>query len=130
VTAPTAAGRQRHTYGKDQRLLAAPQYKAVFDNVDIRVVCPQLMLLARYTDLGRPRLGLVVARKHLKLATQRNRVKRQIRESFRHHRYTLPAMDIIVMSRPGIRQDTDLATLLAKQWQRLSKRASESCATA
>lgn len=129
MTGPTPAGR-RYTFGRDLRLLTALQYKAVFDHVDIKVACPQLLLLARHNDTGHPRLGLVIARKHLKLASSRNRVKRQIRESFRRHRYTLPAMDIIVMSRPGTGREPDLATLLVKQWQRLSNRASPTSVTA
>ena len=43
-----------------------------------------------------PRLGLVVGKKQLKRAVDRNRVKRIVREQFRLHRAGLPACDLIV----------------------------------
>ncbi len=42
------------------------------------------------------RLGVVVAKKLLKKAVDRNRVKRIIREQFRRRRVSLPAHDLIV----------------------------------
>jgi ribonuclease P protein component len=127
VPASSTARRPRFTFGKDSRLLTSHQYQAVFTQVDTKVACPQFLLLAHHNEAGKARLGLVVAKKHLKLATDRNRVKRLIRESFRLHRGALPPMDIIVMTRPeiGLEQQQDLASILVKQWQRLSKRASE-----
>jgi len=41
-------------------------------------------------------LGLVIAKRFLPLAVQRNRVKRLVREGFRRSRSELPAIDIIV----------------------------------
>jgi ribonuclease P protein component len=46
------------------------------------------------------RLGLTVSKKVSRLAVQRNRIKRLVRESFRR-RADLPPLDIIVMARPG-----------------------------
>jgi len=43
------------------------------------------------------RLGLVVPKRILKRAVDRNRAKRQIRESFRLARPELPAWDIVVL---------------------------------
>ena len=43
-----------------------------------------------------PRLGLVIAKRFLPLAVQRNRVKRLIREQFRLAQTDLPPVDIIV----------------------------------
>ena len=45
-------------------------------------------------DLGMTRLGLIVAKKVLRRAVDRNRAKRVIRESFR--RQSLPALDVVV----------------------------------
>lgn len=52
--------------------------------------------------MNHARLGLIVPRRHLKRAVERNRIKRQIRECFRKSRKSLPPMDIIVMARAGI----------------------------
>ena len=115
-------------FDKSLRLLTASQYQAVFAQVDTKVACPQFLLLARFNQLDHPRIGLVIAKKHLKQATARNQVKRIIRESFRRIRYTIPAMDIIVMARPDTAgsDKQQLSKVLAKQWQRLSKRAAAS----
>lgn len=67
-------------------------------------------------------LGLAVSRRVSKLAVQRNRLKRCVRESFRHQRTALPALDIVITAKPeavtvtadALRQD--LATL----WQRIA----------
>lgn len=46
--------------------------------------------------LQHPRLGLAVAKRQAKLAVERNRVKRNLRESFRDHAAGLPAVDCVV----------------------------------
>jgi ribonuclease P protein component len=128
VQATAAPHTRDFSFDKSLRLLTAQQYQAVFADVDIKVACPQFLLLTRFNRLTHPRLGLVIAKKHLKLATDRNQIKRIIRESFRQNRYTIPAMDIIVMARPGTANSDQhtLSNILAKQWQRMSKRAAES----
>lgn len=42
------------------------------------------------------RLGMVIAKRFAVRATTRNTIKRVIRESFRHHRHSLPAADYLV----------------------------------
>jgi len=42
------------------------------------------------------RLGLVVGKRALPRAHERNRAKRVLRETFRRRRATLPAMDIVI----------------------------------
>lgn len=54
-------------------------------------------------------------------AVRRNGIRRVIRESFRLHQDTLPAMDVFVTARHATR-DTPNATLFAsleKLWQRV-----------
>ena len=76
---------------------------------------------------GKPaRLGLAVAKKHVRRAVARNRIKRLIRESFRRHRDLLEGLDIVVLVRPGV-EKADNATLLAalnRHWRRLARDAS------
>ena len=50
-------------------------------------------------DLPHARLGITVSRKVSPKAVLRNRIKRQIRESFRDQRNTLPGVDLIVIAR-------------------------------
>lgn len=55
-----------------------------------------LMVMARPNEVGFPRLGMIIAKRILARAVDRNRVKRCIRESFRAARADLPACDFVV----------------------------------
>lgn len=48
------------------------------------------------------RLGLVVSKKNISKAVERNRVKRVIRESFRKNKSLIPNLDVVVLIRKGI----------------------------
>ena len=48
------------------------------------------------------RLGLVVSKKNISKAVERNRVKRAIRESFRKNKSQIPNLDVVVLIRKGI----------------------------
>lgn len=54
-----------------------------------------LVLAARPNDGAAARLGLIVGKRLLRRAVDRNRAKRVIREAFRQHG-ELPAMDMVV----------------------------------
>jgi ribonuclease P protein component len=73
----------------------------------------------------RPRLGLTVSRKVSRSAVQRNRIKRLVRESFRKHASTLPAIDIVVMVRPGAAACENME--LANSIETLLLRTSRAC---
>ncbi|MEC8429443.1 MAG: ribonuclease P protein component, partial [Pseudomonadota bacterium] len=67
---------------------------------------------------------LVIAKKNIRLAVQRNRIKRILRESFRLRQETLIGLDIVVLARRGL-DDLDnqqLHQLFHQQWQRLEKK--------
>ena len=48
------------------------------------------------------RLGLVVSKKNISKAVERNRVKRVIRESFRKNKTLIPNLDVVILIRKGI----------------------------
>lgn len=108
-------------YGKDKRLLNASDYRVVFNDAALRSGQKEFLLLARGNDRGHHRLGLAVAKKHVRLATQRNRIKRGAREAFRQLPETLPGLDIIFLTRPGAAtSDARVFTVdLPRQLQRL-----------
>lgn len=56
------------------------------------------LLVWQANELMQPRLG-VTASKKVGCAVIRNRIKRYIREAFRHNRHTLPAVDMNVIAR-------------------------------
>ena len=81
------------------RLRDASAFDAVFRGNRFRVSSQSFLLLAIENGHTQSRLGLVIGKKHVKLATQRNRIKRLIRENFRNHfeDYS-PAIDLVVLS--------------------------------
>ena len=68
------------------------------------------------------RLGQAVSRRVSKRAVDRNRIKRLIRDSYRHMRLQLPAIDILLIARTSAVQ-TPAATLredLSILWAKLA----------
>lgn len=47
-------------------------------------------------EAGGPRLGMLVTRKHAARATDRNRIKRSIREAFRLEQQNLDSLDLLI----------------------------------
>ncbi len=87
------------SFPKNSRLLAAEDFKAVFDNTQFKVSCRHFLVLAIDNDGLNSRLGMVVAKKHVSTAVQRNRIKRQIRQLFRHNAELLSGLDLVVLAR-------------------------------
>lgn len=110
---------------KSARLLSADKFQRVFAQADYRASHRYCLILARANALSRPRLGLVIAKKHVRLAVQRNRIKRLIRESFRQRQHQLPPIDAIVLARNSLDQldNRRITTILEQLWQKLEKQA-------
>ncbi len=111
---------------KKNKLLNQKEFSWVFESADYKASHKYCLILARDSQIDKPRLGLVIAKKHIKLAVQRNRIKRIIRESFRHNQHQLPSIDAIVLSRNGL-ADLDNPTIhkmLDQLWQKIQRKAS------
>ena len=54
-------------------------------------------MLYRKNNLGLSRIGIVVPKKVVRLATSRNRHKRLIKEQFRQAKECLPNVDIVLL---------------------------------
>ncbi|UVK76534.1 MAG: RNase P protein component [Sodalis sp. Ffu] len=107
------------TFPRELRLLTPKHFNFVFQRPQ-RVGTSQITVLGRQNTLGHPRIGLTVAKKHIKRAHKRNRIKRLTRESFRLHQLILPAMDFVVIAKKGV-ADLDnhsLIEVLEKLWLR------------
>jgi ribonuclease P protein component len=74
-----------------------------------------------------PRLGLAVSKKTARLATQRNRIKRLVRQSFRTQACRLPAVDVVVIARAGIadRSNQEITRSINAHWKRLARRCAK-----
>ena len=80
---------------RDARLVNKADFDRVFaDNQRART--DYVMVMARPNQVGYPRLGMIVAKRLLARAVDRNRVKRCVREGFRQVLQELPACDFVV----------------------------------
>lgn len=111
------------SYGRDKRLLTSRQFSAVFDSPTGKAPGRSVLLLVRNNGLDHPRLGLVIGKKSVKLAVERNRIKRLIRDSFRLHQDFLSGLDIVVIARKGLAEldNPQLHAQFAKLWRRLAR---------
>ena len=88
------------TFLNTARLSQPDHYRRVFDNPEYRVSSGAFLLLATPGATQSSRLGLVFAKKNIRLAVRRNRIKRLVREHFRHHAFE-EAIDLVVLARSG-----------------------------
>lgn len=59
-------------------------------------------------DAGSPRLGMLVTRKHAARASERNRIKRCIREAFRLEQERLGPVDLLVRPPYGVKPSAQM----------------------
>lgn len=80
-------------------------------------------LRARRNGGDVPRLGLIISKKSIKRAVDRNRVKRMTRESFRLCQSRLSGLDVVIMSRAGLGELSGpaLRAVLDKHWDALAR---------
>jgi ribonuclease P protein component len=81
------------------------------------------VVLGQNTQHAHPRLGLAIARKYIKTAVARNRIKRLVRESFRQHQHVLPGVDLVVTLRRDASGLTnqEIFRRLEKHWQQIKR---------
>ncbi len=115
------------TFGKERRLLTAKEYQAVFEHSSLKVSNKYILFLARPNGLKHSRLGLVIAKKNIRYAVQRNRIKRLIRESFRHHQFKPLSIDAVVLARRGLDKldNKSVNQQLVELWQRLDTKCAK-----
>ena len=89
------------SFPKASRLINAADYSAVFDQTHFKVSCRYFLILAIFSRDANTRLGLVVAKKHITTAVQRNRLKRLVRTSFRSLEPFPCHLDLVVLVRQG-----------------------------
>lgn len=113
---------------REKRLLTPRHFKAVFDSPSGKVPGKNVLLLARDNGLDHPRLGLVIGKKSVKHSVERNRLKRQIRESYRLNQEVLNGWDIVIVARKGLGDldNPELAQQFGKLWKRLARSKSRS----
>lgn len=111
-----------YKFPKSSRLLNAGDYSLVFKKTTARAAAGAGTVIGIKSNQPDSRLGIIVAKKNVKLAAQRNRVKRIVRDYFRHHPLAEP-MDLVFLARRGVAERTnqDLCNDLSKIWRKLDQ---------
>ncbi|HYA38978.1 MAG TPA: ribonuclease P protein component [Candidatus Methylomirabilis sp.] len=110
--------RARYGLPKSRRLLKPTQFETTLkSNRPWRDVLFRVYATPNSYSYGR--LGIVISRRVSPRAVERNRVKRCIRESFRHDQANLAGLDIVVVANPGAAGASVecLRTSLQKMWE-------------
>ncbi len=113
-------------FPRESRLLRPAEYRSVFSH-PVRSTDNYFTVLCRPSGRTTPRLGLAVSKKNSRLAIDRNRIKRVIRESFRHNKGTLGGIDYVVLSRFGVNRVSNktLFNSLERHWEKLRSKTRE-----
>ena len=80
-------------------------------------------MLVKKTNYENSRLGLVIAKKNLPLAAQRNKLKRIVRETFRKNRFS-QSVDVVFLAQTEIvtHPCSAWSKMLAEAWSTLQKK--------
>ncbi|MDN4502293.1 ribonuclease P protein component [Alteromonadaceae bacterium BrNp21-10] len=116
-----------NTFSREKRLLTPTHFGNVFEDAT-SAPSPQITILAKHNSLTHSRIGITVAKKRVKKAHDRNRIKRLVRESFRHHQQNLGSIDIIVIGKSGLDSlsNQQIFSLLEKLWKKIVHRCNHS----
>ncbi len=116
-------GRGPQGFGRDRRLPDKAAFDRVFSGATLRLSQHPFLLLAVPGTAGCSRLGMVIGKRHARRAVDRNRIRRQVRESFRQ-RSIEPALDLVILARPGAGDCSTamLASSISGLWARLERR--------
>jgi len=111
-------------FKKTSRLLEKADYGRVF-KVGHRHHGKHFLVIFCANDIAEARLGIAVSRKVSPRAVVRNRIKRQIRETFRLNKSLLRGYDCVVVAKNAAAKidQPDLRSLLQQHWQKISENA-------
>lgn len=80
-------------------------------------------VLYRSNSLPHARIGIIINKHQVKLAAERNRLRRIVRESFRHHQDMLKGLDIILLMRSECtaQEGRPLRDIIDQLWQAITQ---------
>lgn len=109
-------------------MLTSRDFQQVF-KLGVRQRRGRFIFICSKNKLPFARLGLAIAKKTIPLAVDRNRLRRLIREGFRHYQEQLAGLDVVVMMEQGVRivKDSTDHEDLCHQWIKLVNIQSKSC---
>jgi len=112
-----------YEFNRALRLLTPDHFQSVFSN-PIRFGSHHFTVLITKNTENNARLGFAIAKKRIKLATERNRIKRLTRQSFRVNQYNLPNIDIVFMAKSGADKldNQEITKQIEKIWRNIIQR--------
>jgi len=93
------------SFTQQQRLRSKKHFQEVFSHRK-RWYGDFFILYHKPNQLDHGRVGIVASKRNTKLSVQRNRLKRILRESFRHHQDSLRGLDLVFV----VNREAKLAT--------------------
>lgn len=109
---------EQFCFRRHSRLSTAGDFSLVFKS-NLKIGDAFITLLVSKHNSKRPRLGFAIAKKQVKKAVDRNRLKRLFRESFRQSQTQLPCKDIVIMVKHKIiyQNNQQISDMMQKKWQ-------------
>lgn len=98
---PERGTRAGFGFGPDRRLSRSSDFERLLAHGSRRTIAGYTFFLERRGD-GPPRLGILISRKHAAQATERNGIKRCIREAFRLEQSRLGGLDMLIRPPFGV----------------------------
>ncbi len=86
------------SFPRNHRLATKAEFKRVFDQAQ-KINQRHVLILFRPNEISHPRIGIIVGKRVANSAVDRNRIRRVIRDSFRHQQQRLASLDIVVIAR-------------------------------
>ena len=117
---PVTGAAHKTGFSRDKRIRNSVEFEGLMRNGTRRTLSGFTFFFSP-RPAGTARLGILISRKHAALATDRNRIKRCIREAFRQAQGELGALDLLVRPPYGFKPSSDTVTRLRSCLERLAK---------
>ena len=89
---------------------SSPGFSSILSKPDFKFNKGSYLVFCKENSVKNPRLGVSIKKRDYKLATQRNMLKRKVKNSFMGFIADLPSVDFVVLVGPGV-QPNDKKTL-------------------
>lgn len=107
-------------FSRDKRIRTSAEFEALMRGGMRRSLAGFTFFFSRRPE-GHARLGILISKKHAARATDRNRIKRCIREAFRQSQTGLGSMDLLVRPPYGLKPSAETVARLRSCLERLVK---------
>jgi ribonuclease P protein component len=107
----SSASSRKSAFDRTRRIARSADFERLLRGGARRSAGGYLFYVARRKS-GPARLGIVISRRHARLAATRNAIKRYIREAFRLEHAALGSIDLLVRPPLGVRPSTEMLTRL------------------